>query len=78
MGSMTRSDAAFDVPGYSAGTPMTNFEGDRDYVALYTGESCDLGNDVKPTPASGYVELVAACKLPPLSAGRTLPGLLAF
>ena len=51
VGSMTRLGATFDVPRYSAVTPMTDFEGDMEYVALYAGESCELVNDVKPAAA---------------------------
>jgi nitronate monooxygenase len=51
VGRMTRLGATFDVPRYSAVTPMTDFVGNLEYVALYAGESCDLVNDVKPAAA---------------------------
>ena len=44
MGKMTRHRKPFDMPRYSSATPMTDFEGDMEYVALYAGESCDLVN----------------------------------
>jgi NAD(P)H-dependent flavin oxidoreductase YrpB (nitropropane dioxygenase family) len=51
VGRMTRHGKTFDVPRSSAATPMTDFEGDMEYAALYAGESCDLVNDVKPAAA---------------------------
>jgi hypothetical protein len=40
-----------DVPRYFVGNPMIGFEGDLEYTALYTGESCSLVNDIKPAAA---------------------------
>jgi nitronate monooxygenase/enoyl-[acyl-carrier protein] reductase II len=48
VGRMTVDGAMADVPRYFVGNPMTDFEGDVEYVALYAGESCELVNDVKP------------------------------
>jgi nitronate monooxygenase/enoyl-[acyl-carrier protein] reductase II len=51
VGRMTVDGAMTDVPRYFVGNPMTDFEGDMEYVALYAGESCELVNDVKPAAA---------------------------
>jgi NAD(P)H-dependent flavin oxidoreductase YrpB (nitropropane dioxygenase family) len=51
IGRMTVDGAMTDVPRYFVGNPMTDFEGDLEYAALYAGESCDLVNDVKPALA---------------------------
>jgi NAD(P)H-dependent flavin oxidoreductase YrpB (nitropropane dioxygenase family) len=51
VGRMTFHGTKVDVPRYSVANPMTDFEGDMEYVALYAGESCDLVNDVKPASA---------------------------
>lgn len=51
VGRMTIDGAMTDVPRYFVGNPMTDFEGDMEYVALYAGHSCSLVNDVKPAAA---------------------------
>jgi nitronate monooxygenase/enoyl-[acyl-carrier protein] reductase II len=48
VGRMTVDGTMTDVPRYFVGNPMTDFEGDIEYTALYAGESCELVNDVKP------------------------------
>jgi nitronate monooxygenase/enoyl-[acyl-carrier protein] reductase II len=48
IGRMTVDGTMTDVPRYFVGNPMTDFDGDMEYAALYAGESCDLVNDVKP------------------------------
>lgn len=51
VGRMTVDGAMTDVPRYFVGNPMTDFDGDVEYTALYAGESCELVRDVKPAVA---------------------------
>lgn len=46
----TATLAGMTVPAirYSTIPPVTGFEGDMEYAALYCGESCSLVNDIKP------------------------------
>jgi nitronate monooxygenase/enoyl-[acyl-carrier protein] reductase II len=51
VGRMTVDGTMTDVPRYFVSNPMTDFEGDMEYLALYAGESCELVNDVRPAAA---------------------------
>ncbi len=37
-----------DMPRYHIFMPLEGFEGDMEYAALYSGQSCSLVNDIKP------------------------------
>ena len=51
VGRMTVDGAMTDVPRYFVGNPMSDFDGDLEYAALYAGESCNLVHDVQPAAA---------------------------
>jgi len=58
IGRMPIGGTMADVLRYDVSNPMTGFEGDVEYAALYAGESCSLVNDVKPA-ATIVREIVA-------------------
>ena len=48
IGTLQRGSKSVEVPRYWALCATADFSGDLEYVALHTGESCGLVNDIKP------------------------------
>jgi len=45
---MPFAGTSLDMPRYHIFMPLEGFEGDMEYAALYSGQSCSLVNDIKP------------------------------
>ncbi len=48
VGSVPVAGTTMEVPRYSVFNPVSGFQGDMEYTALYAGESCSLIHDIKP------------------------------
>lgn len=48
FGRTSLGGTSVEIPRYSIFPPLSAFEGDVEYAALYAGQSCALVNDVKP------------------------------
>ena len=48
FGKMPFAGTSIDMPRYHIFMPLEGFEGDMEYAALYSGQSCSLVNDIKP------------------------------
>ena len=45
---MPFAGTSLEMPRYHIFMPLEGFEGDMEYAALYSGQSCSLVNDIKP------------------------------
>lgn len=48
FGAMGVAGTRVEMPRYHIFMPLEGFEGDMEYAALYSGQSCTLVNDIKP------------------------------
>ena len=48
FGAMSVAGTRVDMPRYHIFMPLEGFQGDMEYAALYSGQSCSLVNDIKP------------------------------